>query len=201
MKINSYKIIWIAIGLVIVTGISLGCFLFSQKTSEENMTETTTIIPDYKEGKVPGEIVAQFPESNLLGEVNNEEKTNNLVPPEQDKTLYDGEEPTMGAAIKAPDEPALPPSEDEIIKISIKNGEITPTQIDVKINDPVILSVSSQDKDYSFYIEGIGVAENILANQSMGISFKAPSKKINLKYYCEDYETRSKLGEGSLIVN
>jgi heme/copper-type cytochrome/quinol oxidase subunit 2 len=200
MKINSYKIIWIAIGLVIVAGISLGCFLFSQKIPKENTPETTTIIPDYKEGKVPGEIVVQFPEPNLSGE-NNEGNSGNLVSPEQDESLSGGGEPIMGAAIKAPDEPALPPSEDEITKVSIKNGEITPTQIDVKINDPVILSVSSQDKDYSFYIEGIGVAENILANQSMGISFRAPNKKTSLKYYCEDYKTKDRLGEGSLVVN
>lgn len=192
---------WIVVGLVIVGGISLGCFLFSQKTSKEDKSKTEVAIPDYKKGKVPGEIVAQFSEPNLQGEVNNEEKTNNLVPPEQDQSLYGGGEPIMGAAIKAPDEPALPPSEDEIIKISIQGGEITPTQINVKINDPVILSVSSQDKSYSFYIEGIGVAETIQANQSMGISFRAPSKKASLKYYCEDYETKNKLDEGTLIIN
>jgi len=189
------------IGLVVVFGISLGCFLFSQKTSKENTPETTTVIPDYKEGKIPGEIVAQFPEPNLQGEANNGEKSDDLVPPEQDQTLYEGGEPIMGAAIKAPDGPAIPPSEDEILKISIKDGEITPTQIDVKINDPVTLSVSSADKNYFFYIEGIGVAETIQANQSMGISFRAPSKKTSLKYYCEDYETKTRLSEGNLVVN
>jgi len=200
MKFNSYKIIWLGLLALLIVGIIGAVYYFAVKSSIYDSTEEL-LIPENKKAKLPGEIVFQSAEPKLPEKEYGETVAPDLNVEKQNNDLYDTNAPIAGSAIKVPDEPALPPEEEDIIKINIENGALSLDNITVLKNQAVILKVTSLDKDYIFIIEEIAVAEIIKANKSMTISFRAPSKVVQLKYYCQDYKTEKKLGEGKLIVN
>ncbi len=199
MKFNLYKIIWL--GLLVLLVISIGCtiYYFAARTSIYDSAKKQ-LIPEHERIKLPGEIVAQFPEPELPEKAYDENIAPDFNTPKQNDDLYDTSAPMAGSAIKVPDELALPPEEEDIIKINIENGILSLRNINVFKNQAVILKVTSLDENYIFIVEEIGITEIIKAGKSMTISFRAPSKATELKYYCQNYKTQQKLGEGTLKI-
>jgi len=194
MRLNIYKFIWIGLGLVILAGIGLACYYFANKPAPYNdKSNITKSIPDYQKSQVPGEIVWQASSTSQDG-------ARNIALPSKDLSLLSSDAPISPAVIRAPTEPAIPPDEKNILKLQIDNGLITPAEIDITKNQAVILEVASKKGNYVFYIEGIGIAEIIYEGEPMIISFQAPSRTVTLLYYCEEYETGKKGGEGKMMV-
>ncbi|TRZ79470.1 hypothetical protein D4R86_05820 [bacterium] len=199
MKFNSYKIIWLGLLVLLVISITCVVYYFSTKSSIYDSTKETSI-PEHKKIKLPGEIISQSAEPKLPEKEYDDSITSGPDAPKQNEDLYNTDAPIAGSAIKVPDEPALPPKEEDIIKLSIENGVLSLDNINILKNQAVILKITSLDDDYIFIIEEIGISEIIKANKSMTISFRAPSKAAELNYYCQNYKTKEKLGEGKLII-
>jgi hypothetical protein len=199
MKFNSYKITWLGLLFLLIIGIGCAVYYFAGKSSIYDSTKEE-LIPEHKKVKLPGEIIAQFPEPKLPEKEYDESAISDFNIPGRNDDLYNANAPIAGNAIKVPNEPALPPEEEDIIEINLKNGILSPDNIIIFKNQAVILKVISLDENYIFIIEEVGITEIIKAGKSITISFRAPSKATELKYYCQNYKTQQKLGEGKLTI-
>jgi hypothetical protein len=199
-KINPFKFAWLGLGvLLVVVIISISMFFAKQDSLRKNEATKQLIVPEHKSGKVPGEIIAQFPEPDLPTEEYSD-KYNNLNEPISDSALFESDAPLAGNAIKIPDEPALPPSEDDIININILDGNLSVSKPIVERGESIIIKTLSQDKDYYFYIDGVGIAEIIKAEQYLTISFRAPVQETELKYWIEYADTEGATDSGILQI-
>ena len=201
MKLNKYQLTWISIAIIFIGGIVTFSLLVAKKTPPRQDKESQETIPEYEKSRLPGEIVAQFEEPNLPEEEYDETKFVDLEVPKYDESLHGAGALVSGSAIKAPEGPALPPAEDDIIKLTIGEDNISPVQIIVKRNQSVILQLLNQRNDSIFYLDGMGLVEIIEKDKTITTSFRAPDKATELRYWIEDNETKDIVGEGKLIVN
>ena len=195
---NLYKLIWLILGIILIFGVVLGIILFAKQTNNDKRFKKREVIaPKYVPGKVPGEITSQSQEPNLSGQYDK----NNMSIPTTNPKLIDNNAPLSGNAIKIPDEPALPPNEEDIINLNILDGRFSLKQAIAKKGSPVIMRIFSQDKDYYFYIDGVGIAETINAEKYLTVSFRAPTKETELKYWVENTKEKGETDQGKLIIN
>ena len=199
-KINPFKLAWIGLGIILVIGIILVSVFFAKQFSQEEKNISQTVVPEHRGGKVPGEIIVQFPIPDLP-EKEYSEKDNSINIIASDNNLLESEITLSGNAIKIPDEPALPPSEKDIIVLNILDGDLSLSKILAEKGEAVILKILNEDKNCYFYIDGVGIAEEIRTNELLTISFRAPTKESELKYWIEYAEIEGVISEGYLIVN
>ena len=193
-KINPFKLAWIGLGIILVS------VFFAKQFSQEEKNISQTVVPEHRGGKVPGEIIVQFPIPDLP-EKEYSEKDNSINIIASDNNLLESEITLSGNAIKIPDEPALPPSEKDIIVLNILDGDLSLSKILAEKGEAVILKILNEDKNCYFYIDGVGIAEEIRTNELLTISFRAPTKESELKYWIEYAEIEGVISEGYLIVN
>jgi len=198
--INSFKLIWIGLGVVLIGGIIVIGMVFANQSVDDKGVKKQITTPEYKPGKIPGEIITKFSKPDLPEEEYSE-KYENMSFPVTDSGLFEGDTPLAGSSIKVPDEPALPPSEEDIVNINISEGSFSLFLVKTEKENPVILRVSSSDKDYYFYVEGLGIAETIRTEKSLVISFKAPNKKSELKYWVEYADVQGETDAGTLYID
>ena len=199
-KINLFKLAWIGLGIILVIGIILVSIFFAKQFSQEEKNISQDTIPEHRGRKMPGEIIVQFPIPDLPEkEYGEEDKSINIIT--ADTNLFESETTLSGNAIKLPDEPALPPSEKDIIILNILDGDLSLSKIVAKKGEAIILKILNEDKNCYFYIDGVGVDEEIRTNELLTISFRAPTKESELKYWIEYTEAEGVISEGQLIIN
>jgi len=198
MKTNLYKISWLIITLVFIVGTGISIYLFSLRISVAK--PKTKKIPEYQESILPGKVIKNHL-PNLPQEEYNETEHADLEIPETDQSLYSKNAPISGGAIKAPEGPAVPPKEEDILTLLVKKDGIEPTEISVNKSQAVILQVSNQKEDIIFNVGGLGIKEIVKAGGRLTFSFRAPDKETKLRYWAEDYITGQIVGEGMLIID
>ena len=197
MKINSYRLGWFLVTALFVGGTGVGVYFLAVGVASHQSQGIANNVPSYQRTVVAGQKVVSFPPYQPSGQKGKSPETDI---PSQDKTLLHQGLPAS-SVIKAPDKPALPPDENNIIHIILSSQGIKPAIIKTKIFQPVILRVESQDNDYLFSIEKVGIMEVVRQGQLLTISFQAPAEAVNLRCYSENYTTRKLIGEGKIIVD
>ncbi len=193
MQINPYKLTWILIGVFLLALFAGGIYYLASHLPERSLQSQA---PGYTKTPMPGKVTKIAPPASSP----NIQTSPNITAPAHDSSLDSAGKPVSSSVLKAPEGPALPPSEQDILHILLESQKITPSQIFVKTASPVILQVESKDGDYVFKIEKIGIAEKIKKGTFQVISFRAPAKPISLRYYFENFQTGALQGEGKLVV-
>jgi len=72
----------------------------------------------------------------------------------------------------------------QIIKISAKRFEFTPSEITIKKNVPVVLQLTSTDRTHGIAIPALNLRSDIPAGKVTELKF-TPNKSGDLKFYCD----------------
>jgi cytochrome c oxidase subunit II len=72
----------------------------------------------------------------------------------------------------------------QIVKISAKKFEFTPSEVTIKKNVPVVLQLTSQDRTHGIAIPALNLRSDIPAGKVTELKFTA-SKSGDLKFYCD----------------
>jgi cytochrome c oxidase subunit 2 len=72
----------------------------------------------------------------------------------------------------------------QVVKISAKKFEFTPSQITVKKNVPVVLQLTSQDRTHGIAISALNLRADIPPGKVTELKF-TPQKSGDLKFYCD----------------
>ena len=91
--------------------------------------------------------------------------------------------------ILRPDTPAAGP-QDRTFELSIKEGEMSPSEISVNEGDRVTLRISS-DKPMEFHMHGYDLEQEVGPGQPATLHFKAD---LTGRFEIEDHETEEELG-------
>lgn len=196
MKVNLYKLFWPFLGLVILTSLVLGIMYFTAYSDNQEQVPRKTL-PDYEETQLPGKIVKQEDEP----EIPQREATEEDFPiPSRDDSLQETEPLLSGGALKVPDEEALPPQEQDVLDLLLKNnGVFEPEDLKAQQSSAVIIKLTNQKKDCTFAINRLGVAERVNYGQTMTISFRAPAEPVDLVFHCE-FGLKNELSIGTLSI-
>ena len=106
--------------------------------------------------------------------------------------------PLSPSVLRAPDEPALPPSEEEITDLKIYLGRFEPQEIVLQKDKPVILRLKAQEGNHIFVIEELSIREEIKEGKTLVISFQPPKRFRELRFYCASSGHREKGEEGKM---
>ena len=196
MKLNFYKIIWLVLGLILLGGTGFLFYHLYQRPLPK----------DFSQPSLPQK--PQAPSSTLEEK---EEKEPPLLPSDEkpdnlsqrlkhQQPVLSPEAPLSPSVLRVPDEPALPPSEEEIIDLKIYPGRIEPQEITLQKGRPAIFRVKAEKEDHTFVIEELNIREEIKAGKTLVISFRAPERLKELTFYCSLEGHREKGEEGKIFL-
>ena len=72
----------------------------------------------------------------------------------------------------------------QIVKISARRFEYTPSEVTVKKNVPVVLQLTSLDRTHGFAIPSLNLRADIPAGKTTELKF-TPQKSGEIKFYCD----------------
>ena len=72
----------------------------------------------------------------------------------------------------------------QVIKMSAKKFEFTPSEVTIKKNVPVVLQLTSLDKAHGIAIPGLNIRSDIKPGKVTELKF-TPTKAGDLKFYCD----------------
>jgi cytochrome c oxidase subunit 2 len=89
----------------------------------------------------------------------------------------------LGAATLAAAAKHGPPSE-KVIQVTAKNFEFSPGEITVKKGEPLVLELTSADRNHGFYLPDFGVEAKIKPGAVTRVSF-TPGKAGKFSFACD----------------
>lgn len=108
--------------------------------------------------------------------------------------------PLSPSVLHVPEEPALPPSEEDIINLDIFLGRFNPQEIILPAGEGVILRPRAKEGSHIFTVPDLNIGETIQEGKSLVISFRAPQKPQKMPFYCAEPGHKEAGEEGIFII-